>query len=119
MKLLNVVSPDSLLEWIPLGLGRGVDGSKAVGSKRTGSSHPMKAIPGVEIRANQVAQQVHVHPSDEKVVQNMSIDRIHSSMLLMPLRDSFRLLSIICQILSDFADARIRGNGSFYSQRQH
>ena len=64
--MLDMVLPDGLFKGIPLGLGRGMDGSNPVASKRTGAGHPMKAIAGVKVRANQVAQQVHFHPSGNR-----------------------------------------------------
>jgi hypothetical protein len=66
VELLDMVFPDRLFEGIPLGLGRRVGDSNPVTPEGTGAGHPMKAIAGVKVRANQVAQQVHVHPSGKK-----------------------------------------------------
>ena len=57
VKLLDMVFPDGLFEGIPLGQGRGMDSSNPVTAESTGAGHPMKAIPGVKVGANQVAQQ--------------------------------------------------------------
>jgi hypothetical protein len=47
VELFDMVSPDGLFKWIPLGQGRAMDGSNPLGSKSTGSGHSVKAEPGV------------------------------------------------------------------------
>jgi hypothetical protein len=117
VKLLDVVFPDGLFKGIPLGQGRGVDGSNPVASECTGAGHPMKAIPRVKVGANQVAQQVHFHPSGvEKITLKIIIDRTHSSPLPSVWRDSFRLLSIICHAVSGFPDILLSGDRVFFCE---
>jgi hypothetical protein len=68
VNLFDVDFPDGLFQSIPLRLHIPMEVFHVVALESTGAGHPMKTIAGVEIKANQIAQQAHNGPSDRKLI---------------------------------------------------